>query len=72
MVINEGYDAAGNRIRWSRSTGLKEKGNRRKANAMLTELLDELNKKRTARIKEGNTPFFEIVQDWLAYSETQV
>ncbi len=80
MVINEGYDAEGKRNRWSRSTGLKEKGNRRKASSMLEELLDELRAKHAEQeadsaqcgIEQEETPYYVVVQDWFAYNETQV
>ena len=78
MVINEGYDSDGKRNRWSRSTGLKEKGNRRKANSMLEDLLDELRNKRMEKEfaqeseQQEETPYFMVVQNWFAYNETQV
>lgn len=64
MVI-EYQDEQGQRHQKSESTGLPAKGNKRKAQQMLTERLDELTQQYTVALENRKVLFLDFMRDWL-------
>ena len=65
QMVVEYQDAAGIRRQKSKSTGLPEKGNRRRAQEMLNEYLQEFEGAYTPAIEAKNTLFLNFMGDWL-------
>lgn len=64
MVI-EYHDENGNRRQKSESTGLPEKGNKRRAQQMLHERLDELSQQYTVALENRKVLFLDFMRNWL-------
>lgn len=64
MVI-EYQDEQGQRHQKSESTGLPVKGNKRKAQQMLTERLDELTQQYTVALENRKVLFLDFMRNWL-------
>lgn len=58
-------DENGQRRQISESTGLPEKGNKRRAQQILNERLDELSQQFTATLESKNVLFLTFMLDWL-------
>lgn len=58
-------DENGERRQSSESTGLPEKGNKRRAQQILNERLDELTNQYTTTLASKNTLFLTFMLDWL-------
>lgn len=59
------YDANGQRRQMSESTGLAEKGNKRRAQQMLNERLDVLSQQYTTVLEDRNVLFLTFMLNWL-------
>lgn len=59
------YDESGQRHQLSESTGLVEKGNKRRAQQMLNERLDALSQQYTTTLEDRNILFLAFMLDWL-------
>ena len=59
------YDASGQRRQMSESTGLVEKGNKRRAQQMLNERLDVLSQQYTTVLEDRNVLFLTFMLNWL-------
>lgn len=59
------YDASGQRRQMSESTGLAEKGNKRRAQQMLNNRLDVLSQQYTTVLEDRNILFLTFMLDWL-------
>ena len=64
MVI-EYQDENGQRRQKSESTGLQEKGNKRRAQQMLDERLDELSQQYTVTLENRKVLFLDFMRGWL-------
>lgn len=64
MVIRY-YDETGCRHQISESTGLSEKGNKRKAQQMLDERLQQFEEQFTAPLEDRNKLFLDFMRTWL-------
>lgn len=64
MVI-EYYDESGQRHQKSESTGLPVKGNKRRAQQMLEQRLDELSQQYTTALENRKVLFLDFMRDWL-------
>lgn len=64
MVIRY-YDETGCRHQISESTGLSEKGNKRKAQQMLGERLQQFEEQFTAPLEDRNKLFLDFMRTWL-------
>lgn len=65
QMVFEYQDAEGRRRQKSESTGLPEKGNKRRAQQMLDKRLDELSQQRTAALEAQNVLFLPFMNSWL-------
>ena len=61
----EYQDSTGQRRQKSESTGLPEKGNKRRAQQMLDKRLDELSQEYTAALENRNVLFLSFMRSWL-------
>lgn len=59
------FDENGERHQSSESTGLPEKGNKRRAQQMLNERLEELSQQYTTALASKNVLFLTFMLDWL-------
>ena len=64
-MVFEYQDSAGQRRQKSESTGLPEKGNKRRAQQMLDNRLDELSQQYTAALENRNVLFLSFMRSWL-------
>lgn len=64
-MVFEYQDATGQRRQKSESTGLPEKGNKRRAQQMLDKRLEELSQQRTAALEARNVLFLTFMSSWL-------
>lgn len=64
-MVFEYQDATGKRRQRSESTGLPEKGNKRRAQQMLDKRLEELSQQRTAALEAKNVLFLPFMGSWL-------
>ena len=58
-------DAAGQRKQKSESTGLPEKGNKRRAQKMLEERLSEMEQQYETALDNRNVQFLSFMRSWL-------
>lgn len=58
-------DSTGHRRQKSESTGLPEKGNKRRAQQMMDQRLDELSQEYTAALENRNVLFLSFMRSWL-------
>lgn len=65
QMVFEYQDATGQRRQKSESTGLAEKGNKRRAQKMLDERLDEMEQQYTAALEARNVLFLTFMRSWL-------
>lgn len=65
QMVFEYQDATGQRRQKSESTGLPEKGNKRRAQQMLDKRLEELSQQRTAALEARNVLFLTFMSSWL-------
>lgn len=65
QIVIDYLDENGQRHQTSVSTGLPEKGNKRRAQQMLNERLEELSQQYTATLTSRNILFLTFMQDWL-------
>ena len=65
QMVFEYQDDTGKRQQKSESTGLPEKGNKRRAQQMLDKRLDELSQQRTAALEAKNVLFLPFINSWL-------
>ena len=65
QMVFEYQDDTGKRRQKSESTGLPEKGNKRRAQQMLDKRLDELSQQRTAALEAKNVLFLPFINSWL-------
>ena len=65
QIVIEYLDENGQRHQTLVSTGLPEKGNKRRAQQMLNERLEELSQQYTATLTSRNILFLTFMQDWL-------
>lgn len=65
QMVFEYQDAIGQRRQKSESTGLPEKGNKRRAQAMLEKRLDEMERQYTAALEVKNVQFLSFMRSWL-------
>ena len=65
QMIFEYQDSTGQRRQKSESTGLPEKGNKRRAQQMLDKRLDELSQQYTAALENRNVLFLSFMRSWL-------
>lgn len=63
MVFNHGFDESGKRRRWSKTTRLPFKGNKRKAESILRTTLESFNNS----YAEGLIDFYQLIEKWLIY-----
>jgi len=59
------YDENGKRKQRSESTGLKERGNKRKAEAVMKARLEELENRSSMRIETESVFFLDAMEEWL-------
>lgn len=65
QMVFDYQDAIGQRRQKSESTGLPEKGNKRRAQQMLHKRLDEMEQQYTAALEAKNVLFLSFMRDWL-------
>ena len=65
QMVFEYQDSTGQRRQKSESTGLPEKGNKRRAQQMLDKRLDELSQQYTAALETRNVLFLSFMRSWL-------
>ncbi len=65
QMVFEYQDSIGQRRQKSESTGLPEKGNKRRAQAMLEKRLDEMEQQYTAALEVMNVLFLCFMRYWL-------
>lgn len=65
QMVFEYYDKSGQRHQKSESTGLPVKGNKRRAQQMLEQRLDELSQQHTAALENRKVLFLDFMRDWL-------
>lgn len=65
QVIIDYTDALGQRRQKSESTGLPEKGNKRRAQAILDQRLQELERESEATLEARDTLFLPFMRNWL-------
>ena len=65
QMVFDYQDADGKRRQKSESTGLPEKGNKRRAQKMLEERMEELSKLHTASLEAKNVLFLSFMNSWL-------
>lgn len=65
QIIFSYYDENGKRKQRSESTGLKERGNKRKAEAMMKARLEELEAQSSAQIEAEDVLFLDAMEEWL-------
>lgn len=65
QIVIDYLDENGQRHQTSVSTGLPEKGNKRRAQQMLNERLEELSQQYTTTLASKNILFLTFMQDWL-------
>lgn len=65
QIVVDYLDENGQRHQTSTSTGLPEKGNKRRAQQMLNERLEELSQQYTTTLASKNILFLTFMQDWL-------
>lgn len=65
QMIFRYYDEAGQQREISESTGLTEKGNKRKAQQMLNKRLDELERQYIAPLENREQRFLNFMRSWL-------
>lgn len=65
QIVIDYQDAAGQRRQKSESTGLPEKGNKRKAQALLDKWLREMEQQHIAALEEKDTLFLTFIRSWL-------
>lgn len=65
QMVFEYQDDTGKRRQKSESTGLPEKGNKRRAQQMLEKRLDELSQQRTAVLEAKKVLFLPFINSWL-------
>lgn len=58
-------DTSGNWKKKSESTGLKERGNKRRAEAMLNARLEELESQEVEQLEASNIRFLDAMEEWL-------
>lgn len=65
QMVFEYQDSTGQRRQKSESTGLPEKGNKRRAQQILDKRLDELSQQYTAALENRNVQFLSFMRSWL-------
>ncbi len=65
QMVFEYQDSTGQRRQKSESTGLPEKGNKRRTQQMLDKRLDELSQQYTAALETRNVLFLSFMRSWL-------
>ncbi len=65
QMVFEYQDPTGQRKQKSESTGLPEKGNKRRAQKMLDKRLDELSQQYTTALENRNVQFLTFMRSWL-------
>lgn len=65
QMVFEYQDATGKRRQRSETTGLPEKGNKRRAQQMLDKRLEELSQQRTATLEAKSVLFLPFMASWL-------
>ena len=65
QMVFEYKDATGKRRQRSETTGLPEKGNKRRAQQMLDKRLEELSQQRTATLEAKSVLFLPFMASWL-------
>lgn len=65
QMVFQYQDSTGQRRQKSESTGLPEKGNKRRAQQMLDKRLDELSQQYTAALENRNVQFLSFMRSWL-------
>lgn len=66
QVVIEYQDATGRRRQKSESTGLTEKGNKRRAKELLDKRLDELEQQSVAALEARNVLFLPFMRSWFS------
>lgn len=66
QIVIDYRDEVGQRHQISQSTGLVEKGNKRRAQQMLDKRLDELSQQYTAALENRNVQFLSFMRSWLS------
>ena len=64
-IVYSYYGDDGKRKQRSESTGLKERGNKRKAEAMLKARLEEMEKRSAMQIEAEDILFLDAMEEWL-------
>ncbi len=65
QIVTDYYDEVGQRRQISQSTGLDEKGNKRRAQQFLDQRLEELYHQHTAALEARNILFLDFMHSWL-------
>jgi len=65
QIVIDYHDETGQRRQISQSTGLAEKGNKRRAQQVLDQRLEELSHQYTAALEAKNVLFLDFMRNWL-------